>query len=356
MILLILALACAPKTSTLQTDFDPMAGPVVPAMEAPVYASGHSLPKDSLVAQVALGHKWDEALSGAAAALALMDDAQPTLESAQHAAHRAGYPYPVKRVSMGWMDAGAYPDELGRSLAASLKEGDDLGLARVRTQDRDRWVALIAHPADALAPIRRELRRGAEVPIQTRAPCTWSLISPRGELKTGTTPDTVALDEQGEWWLEVRTLNAQVASIPLYVDMATPTGPLFDLPGEAVTGPGDGVALALELLADVRQTFGLVQLQRDGTLDTLAATPLAQVLDKNWTAQDGVARLRAAGFVGGPAHQIHCTGPSVAGCLDRMLRDPRRRLALLDPGLRLVGGGAQVGTGSVTLLLNLASE
>jgi len=254
------------------------------------------------------------------------------------------------------MDPGTYPDELGRSLAATLREGDDLGLARVRTQNKDRWVALVARPADMLAPIPREFRRGAEITIRTRSPCTWSVVSPSGKLMKGTTPAKVSLKEAGEWWLEVRTLNAQVVSVPLYVDMATPPAPLFELPGETVTGPGDGMDLALELLEKLRQTFDLVALQRDGTLDTLATTPLAQVLDKKWTQVDGVARLRAAGFVGGPAHQIHCSAGSIAGCMDRMLRDPQRRSALLDPGLRLVGGSAQVGTGGVTLLLNLASE
>jgi hypothetical protein len=356
MIAMFLALACAPKPSALLAGFDPRAGPTVPAMVAPMYASGHGLPKDALVAQVALGHRWDEALSGAAASVAMDDRTVPTLEAAQHAAHRAGYPYPVKRLSVGWMDPGAYPDELARTLAATLTNGEDLGLARVRSQGKDRWVALISRPADTIAPFRRELRLGAEVPLQTKNPCTWSLVSPSGQLRTGTTPDKVVLGEAGEWWLEIRTLNAQVASLPLYVDMATPPAPLLELPGESVTGPGDGMALAVELLQDVRLSFGLVELQRDGTLDTLSATPLAQVLDKNWTQQDGLARLRAAGFVGGPAHQIHCRAGSVAACLDRMLRDPLRRVAILDPRLRLVGGGAQVGTDGVTLLLNLTSE
>ena len=341
MIALILALACGPKQSPLPTDFDPKAGPLVPAMAAPIYATGHGLPK---------------ALSGAAAAIALDHDSGPTLEAAQHAAHRAGYPYPVKQLSVGWMDAGAYPVDLGRSLAATLRQGDHLGLARVRTQDKDRWVALVAHPADVLAPIHRELRLGAEVPIQTRSPCTWTLVSPSGKLSRGTTPDKIPLGEAGEWWLEVRTLNARVASVPLYVDMATPPAPLMDLPGEKVTGPGDGVALALELLEDVRKSFGTVQLKRDGNLDTLAGLPLTQVLDKKWTNDGGMARLRAAGFVGGPAFQVHCKAPSIATCIDQMLRTPAMRSGLLHPGLRLVGGAAQVRTDGVTLLLNLASE
>jgi hypothetical protein len=227
MIALLLALACAPKPQALPAGFDPKAGPLLPAMEAPIYASGQSVPKDVLVSQVALGLKWDEALSGAAAAMALLDGQPLTLEAAQHAAYRAGYPYPVQRMSMGWMEAGVYPDELGRSLAATLQEGDQIGLARARTGDRDRWVALIARPVDALSPISRELRLGAEVPIRTRTPCTWTLVSPRGQVQTGMTPAMVALEEAGEWWLEVRTLNATVASIPLYVDMATPKGPCW---------------------------------------------------------------------------------------------------------------------------------
>jgi len=182
------------------------------------------------------------------------------------------------------------------------------------------------------------------------------LVSPTGKLTKGTTPDKLVLNEAGEWWLEVRTLNERVASIPLYVDMATPPAPLLELPGEKVTGPGDGVSLTMELIEDVRRMFGMVTLQRDGTLDTLAATPLAMVLDKRWTREDGIARLRAAGFVGGPAFQVQCSAPSVASCIDQMLRDPIHRSALLHPGLRLIGAGAQVRTDGVTLLINLASE
>jgi len=355
-IVLLLALACGPKPADLPPEFNPKGSPLVPAMDAPLYTSGLGLPKDALVAQVALGHRWDEALSGAAASIALDTSHAPTLEGAQHAAHRAGYPYTVKSLNFGWMDVGVYPEELGRSLAATLREGDDLGLARVRTQDRDRWVALVAHPVDRIAPIFRELRMGAELPIKASSPGTWTVVSPSGKVQRGTTPAKVVMNEAGEWWLEVRSLNTQVVSLPVYVDMATPPAPMLELPGESVTGPADAVAYALDLLDDVRDSFAMVPLQRDGTLDTLAGLPLGQVLDKSWTQEGGEARLRAAGFVGGPAYQIQCQASSVANCIDKLMRAPVSRAALLHPGLRLVGGGAQVRTDGVTLLLNLASE
>ncbi len=353
---LALAMGCGPKPTPLPNDFDPTAGPVIPAMEAPMYATGHALPKDPLTAQVALGLRWSEALSGAAATVGLELEAQPTLEAAQHAAHRAGYPYPVKSLSIGWVPVGEYPEELAEALRRTMREGDDIGLTRVRTLGKDRWVALVAHPNGYLQPIRREMRKGAEVPLKTAAPARWSLISPTGRLTTGTTPASPALDEQGEWWLHLRGLNATLVSVPLYVDIATPPTSVLELPGESVTGPGDAVALTLDLLAEVRHAFRVPGLTEDGTLTTLAQYPLEQVLDDSWTLEVGVERLQGAGFVGGPVTQVHCTAPTVATCLDRLLSEPTGRSALLNNGYRLIGAAAQARTDGVTVLLNLASQ
>jgi hypothetical protein len=351
-----MVLGCGPKSTPLPPSFDPTAGPVIPAMFAPVYATGHGLPKDPLTAQVALGHKWSESLSGAAAAVGLEVQSDATLQAAQHAAHRAGYPYPVRSISIGWVPAGDYPDELADGISRILRQGDDLGLARVRTLGKDRWVALIAHPTERLEPIRRERRKGTEVAIRTTSLCRWVLVSPSGTMHTGTTPDTAMLDEQGEWWLQVRSLNALVASVPLYVDLATPPAPVIDLPGDSVIGPGDAIDLALELMGDIRQAFGVSGFLTDATLQTLAHYPLKQVLDDSWTLVGGVNRLRGAGFIGGPVTQVHCSAPTVATCLDAMLQEPVNRSALLNQSYRLVGTAAQVRTDGVTLLFNLASQ
>ena len=192
MLPLMLAFACASKTpdGPVEAVVDPAMQPVLPAMEADVYTAVQTLPRDSLVAQVALGMRWDESLSGAAAALGL-DDIEVTLERAQHAAHRSGYPYPVRVVSSGRVWAGTHPDALVRTLHKILGKEDHLGLSRVRRGEQDRWVALISSPVDQLRPLQRKQEMGATPEIRTAGPSTWMLVSPSGAVKAGSTPSVL---------------------------------------------------------------------------------------------------------------------------------------------------------------------
>lgn len=353
---LLLALSCAPKSGPVvgsTTDVVPI-GPL-PAVEALMYTTGHTLPKDDLVAQVALGMNWEEGLSGAAAALAI-DSTDITLERAQHAAHRAGYPYPVRVVSSGLMDVGAYPEALVRTLNTVRRQGDHIGLVRARDGNSDKWVALVASPVDMLKPFAREQKVGAKLEIQTSGPSTWMLVSPSGVVTSDQTPDTLLLDEQGEWWLEVDGVSDTIAAIPLYVGMRTPPGPVIELPGRVIEGPADAALEALTLVSEARDAFNVPRLREDATLETLAQYPLELLLSEQWDRESGHVRLQAAGFVGGPVGQIHCQASTVAACVDGMLRSGREREYLLNPDFRVGGAAAQVATDGVTVVVNMASE
>ena len=110
------------------------------------------------------------------------------------------------------------------------------------------------------------------------------------------------------------------------------------------------------MVNDIRSAFEAVALAEDGTLQTLARHPLEQVLDGSWDRDAGEARLRGAGFVGGPVAQLWCAATTVESCIDELLADADGRAALLHPQLRLGGAAAQVRTDGVVVLLNLTSE
>ena len=357
LISLLVTLACAPKPVAVDArpSVDPATQPILPASVAPVYATGHALPKDELVAQVALGFAWDESLSGAAAALALDDNALG-IERAQYAAYRAGYPYPIRVVSTGSVPAGTHPDALVRTLHTVMQQTDRLGLARVRSDATDRWVALVSSPHGKLEPFAREQNIGADLAVRTDVPGTWMAVSPSGRIKSGPNPGTISLDEEGEWWVEVDGTERMVAAIPVYVGMPTPTGTVIDLPGAEFPGPVEAADEALLLVSDVREAFSMPRLRDDGTLETLAQYPLSLILSEAWDRAEGEARLQAAGFTGGPVGQVQCRGGTVAACVDSMLRSGRERAVLLNPGFRIGGAAAQVSTDGVTVVVNMAAE
>jgi len=357
LIYLLLALACAPKqpSAVESPAIDATTQPVLPAVAAPVYSIGNALPRDELVAQVALGLAWDEGLSGAAAALGLSD--QPMgLERAQFAAQRAGYPYIVRIASSGEVPAGMHPDALVRTLHTVMGKADRLGLARVRTGTNDRWVALVSSPIDVIQPFAREQALGASVQLRTTGPGTWMAVSPAGAVQSGIMPGEVSFDEQGEWWIEIDGTEATVAAIPVYVGMRTPNEPVLDFPGRDFDGPVAAADEALFLVSEVREAFSMTRLRDDGTLETLAQYPLNLLLSDAWDRDAGHGRLQAAGFMGGPVGQVQCHGPSVASCVDSMLRSGREREHLLNPAFRIGGAAAQVSTNGVTIVVNMATD
>jgi len=357
LIYLLLALACAPKqpSAVERPVIDSDLQPVLPAFDAPVYSIGNTLPRDELVAQVALGLPWDEGLSGAAAALGL-SDLPLGLERAQYAAHRAGYPYSVRIASSGEVPAGTHPDALVRTLHTVMGKADRLGLARVRTGNNDRWVALVSSPIDVVQPFAREQDLGASVQLRIAGPGTWMAVSPAGAVQSGVIPGDVSFDEEGEWWIEIDGPEKTVIAVPVYVGMRTPKEPVLDFPGRVLDGPVAAADEALFLVSEVREAFSMTRLRDDGTLETLAQYPLSLLLADAWDRDAGHGRLQAAGFVGGPVGQIQCQGSSVASCVDSMLRSGREREHLLNPAFRIGGAAAQVSTDGVTIVVNMATE
>ena len=358
---LALAAACGPKKER-RTDTElppgvaPQVPPILPADRAPVYAVGATAPRDLLVAQVVAhaGLPWVEALSGAAGRMALDPTARPDPLDARWLATVAGYPHHVEAVIFGDEAAGAFPVGLLRALDGRLPPGAQLGLARARVLERDRWVALIGLPAVELAAFPREHAKGATLRLPADRPGRWTLVSPVGVLRAGPLPVDAVLDVDGEWWLEVETAQG-TTGLPLYVDMKTPPAPLLSSAGERVAGPVETEARAHAVLAELRQAFGAPPLAPESTLKALARQPLEEARAGRWDAAAAVGRLRAAGFVDGPALALRCAAPTVPACLDQWMRVPAARAQLLDPALGAAGFAVETSTDGVQLVLQAAA-
>jgi hypothetical protein len=340
-------------------DFGLEAAPILPAPDAPRYAVAQGTPKDPLVAQVvASGLPWDESLSGAATALVLDDEHEPSLVRAHWAAIRSGYPYPVVGLTMGEVPAGEPPDGLATSLEAQLGPGAHLGLVRARVSvNKDRWLALIGQSTGTLTDFPREIEVGEVLQFDLAGGGSFRVLSPSGWQATQELPHEAVLNEAGEWWYEVVDLAGRpVANIPVHVGMATPKSALLEIPGDVPESAAEIALWVLEDLNEIRRAFDRPPLQADSTLATLAAVPLDKFIQGTWDRASGESRLQGAGFVGGAVVQAACTGTTVATCLDGLLRTVDGRAALLHPDVRLVGHAAELRTDGLSLLLNLASE
>lgn len=335
---------------------DPESRPILPSPEAELYATGGETPRDPLVAGVASKLPWDEALSGAAGALALRSGA-PDAARVAWAAYRAGYPYKVRAVLTLEVGPGVWPEALVTQLQGQVAPDEHLGLARARMGANDHWVALIGAPRGArLAPLPRELGLGAELEVQAEGAARWRLVSPSGALREGALPTRLGLDEAGEWWLELDAgADAPtLVAVPIYAGMApTPEGPL-DTPGAPPMSVAGASAEAALLLGELRADFSLGPLRADETLAMLGREPLEAAVAGRWDGAAAAARAEGAGFRDAAA--ARCVAPTVALCLDAMMRDADGRAALLSPDRALVGVAVALEVDRVRLALLAAGE
>jgi len=348
--------ACAPKAPppAAPTGVEPAMSPILPAAVAPLYALGEIVPRDPLVRATveAGGLPWVESLSGAAGRLAMGSEGPPDLVSARWAATRAGYPYDVQQVIVGEEVAGGYPTGLAELIRQKLRPGDQIGLARARVLERDRWVVIIGRPALQLPDFPREQRQGAVLQLAADRPGRWTLVSPVGVIHEGALPVAAVLDLDGEWWLHIEGVEGRLG-LPLYVDIPTPASSLVGDAPRGLKGPQDAEAAVLQILGDVREAFGAPALQLDPTLRALTAHPLEALQAGQLDHGAAEARLRAAGFLVGPSRVLSCKAPDAAVCMDSLLRAPEARSALLDPTAAVVGLSLVVSTEGLALVLAL---
>jgi len=162
---------------------------------------------------------------------------------------------------------------------------------------------------------------------------------------------------EGEWWLEIHR-GKVYSSVPLYVGVGTPVSNIFfseDI-GLEIGIPSEVEEDALILIEEMRVREGLVPLNYDKMLVSLAQYPLQYFLDGNWNASTGVEHLQKAGFVGGPTYQLACQAETALACLDQLSWAIESRQALLDSQIRNIGIATYVDTSKIAFLINLSSE
>lgn len=346
-----LMLACQPKAVAPEGPLATI--PQVPAPQASWYTVQTDTPKDFLVAQMARDFSWSEALSGAAAEVALKVVDRPIrLQDAQWAAVRAGYPFTVSNVIVGDVEIDQFPKDL-RGLLLKQKH-NHLGIVRVRKGTLDRWVVLVAQQGNLTNDFPREVELDEEVTVEGRG--TFRLLTPEGTVSSGALPLTKRFSQPGEWWLELD--SSPSVSIPLYVDEGTPVHPLFvtEDVGLEIEEPDRMEEDAFILLEEMRERKGMVSVFEESQLLTsFADSALKEVLSGNWNHEANIDLLRKVGFVGGPVYQVICEGSTVYACLDGLSWTLNGRQAFLDPDIRSIGMALHVQTNGVVMVINLSS-
>ena len=352
MILSLLTLACGPKNATSPEGPLPSI-PKIPAPQAVRYSVDLDTPKDFLVAQMVRDLPWSEALSGAAAEVALKVVDRPIrLQDARWAAIRAGHPYPIDQIIVGDVDIDQFPKDLQKMLQSTT--ATRLGVVRVRKGTMDRWVVLLSKDGPLTEGFSREFDVGSELKVEGDG--TYRLLTPNGRIKHGELPLKQPMEE-GESWLEVVS-NRGVVSVPIYAGEGTPVHPLFmtEDVGLEIAEPDRLEEEAFILIEEMRERQGLVSVFEDSSLlESFAEQALESVLSGTWSRTEGIQLLEKVGFVGGPVYQVTCQGESIYACLDELSWTIEGRQALLDPAVRSIGLTTHVQTNGVVMVINLSS-
>lgn len=330
--MLLLVLAACPKPVEVEGPPVMEGRPVVPAPVAPVYTQAPGVPADLLI-RWAVG-EYDEALAGAAGALAFIHDEHKAIDESaiRWALYRAGWPYGYTGVELATVAPDTVPEALV-STARALPKGTPFGLARVRDDDGDTWVLIVSEVTQPLAPFTREAEIGEvlDLGVQQRA------LAPSGELLTG----PIAYGEPGEWLFEASGTGWSLTA-PIYVGEDTPEDGPFLSVDTARPSETDAEALAGERINILRDLLGADDLEVDPVLSSLA---------RKAAESDG---FEPSTVYDGSAVALSCTGETVQGCLDETFWsiDARRKLA--NPEHTHVGVGARWTTAGLRVWVVLA--
>lgn len=327
-----LLLACVATSRPPRVD--PEVLPTLPSPRGDVYGHGAATPKDPLVARVAEGVTWDEALSGAAAgvALALLSGQPADAATVRWKAVLAGYPYPVVAKTVAVSDHGEVPGALVAEARRQAGEGIDLGIVRARGREQDVWVMLVGERRAELPPVPREVAVGDAIALGAGA--EWTVADPFGAVRR-VAGDLVA-DAEGEWLLRATVGGDVVATFPVYAGTRTPEAPPL-----AVTASGaTPEALARATVDAVRDAYGLAPYAADAALDSVARSRM-RTLREGGEPPAAEGQLRAAGFVDGAVAGAWCRAATVNACLDQLWWSVERRGVL-------VGDYGSVGVAAAT--------
>lgn len=358
--LLILALlaACAPKVPPSASVIAKELGfGTTPRLTPSVSASYMVVPArltDPVIAPLLRGRTADGALTGAASGLALAiagNKGGMARWELREALWRAGWAFPVYD-ARAWTTSvsGPPPQELFAWVDA-LAEDEPFALARARGRDQDAWVALRARPPFALGPVPRLANVGTPVSLPALPGATWRAADGSGLVQSGSLDAgaTLLLGTAGEWILDVRANDRELARFPIYVGISGPTEPALRLPEPfPVSSEEDAHALAVALLDAVRTTYGLPTWKGNPILDQALQRYLAN------PEAGSAAALDSLGFPAAEAIAWACDDTTVENCIDTWIWDVRRRAALLSPAIDGYGLQVAMDSSGVHMALLLA--
>lgn len=303
--------ACVPARLRFRP---PPPAAILPPPDGEVYGAAPGEPRDPVVAALvrkAHADGWDEALSGAAGALALSEvnrageapTRRPNDATLRWIALRAGWSGGVRHVATVSAETGTRPEAV---LDAVKRLGDGpFGLARARGPSADTWVLLAGSPPSPAANgIPVTALRGERVRLPSNA--AWRASAPDGRVLAPT--GTLVLDAEGSWLLEARGQDGVTTTLPVFVRAPMPaTPPPFQ--GALVVDTDEGsLSSVMEALAE---WHGVETPRHEAYLDTVAKVRLATAASA--PLQESLARL---GWTEPFAGELRCVAPSVERCVE----------------------------------------
>jgi hypothetical protein len=331
--------------------------PVLPAPEANVYTLAPSPPADFLVATVANGLPFDDALAGAASGLAIPLSQDQGFDSADlsWACVRAGWPYPLSDMRSLTVDKDAHPE--GLLAGIELSPTSRIGLVRARSANSDTWVFLQSEVLVKAQPFEKTqtLNTRFPNPFSEETALNTHLLSPTGHLYS--LEKEQVLDETGEWLLESHQNGTLVLRAALFVDMKAPQNAL--IPYQAELPPEeDPTDLAALILSDMHRLYLGTEkaLRRETSLDTSARMAL-KAWKENQALTAAHVRFEKLGYVREPRGEVLCSGATVRACLDNLYWSIPLRKELLSEGHDVMGiAASQDKSGNILLMINLAAN
>lgn len=343
-------IACGPKTVT-SIDYGAM--PTLPSPTAGSYGRSPSTPADAAVAHLAGERRLDAYLSGTASGLALamaLEGGELTRREIRDAAWMAGYPYTITDARAWRVEEGAAPPAELTSWLEATPPASDLALVRARGRAGDVWVALSARPPVDLGLLPRVATLGETLRLPALAGARAIIADPEGRMTETdlTEAARIELNTDGEWVFEIWKNDARVANFPVYVGIEAPLYPLLPAGDTPLAPPAEMSALAIELLDETRDVYGVSPWERDTFLDALAQQLVAQ------PSLSREATLKRLGLPAGRADVWRCTARSVEDCVDHLVWSPTHRATLMSPDIGLMGIASELSGGEVRIAVVLS--
>jgi hypothetical protein len=326
--------------------------PILPAIDADIYSTAPTTPRDHKVATAAAGLEWDESLSGAAANLAIDLSSNMPIDAAsvRWAGLKAGWPYPVTYAAMELVD---HQSDCPTSLLESIPAHTHVGIARARGASADAWVVLatnvqrVALPFSNVQALNSEFR----LPYENSEGLSIRAYGSIGELQTGS---SIRFDHEGEWVLEVidEAQQTLILRAAIYVEGESPDyAPIEPAPADM----DNTEAEILSMINEVRGHFVDGNLISEPLLSSTARSSLQEWIE-NGAPSPSHEYLGAITLTGNPPEALICVGETPRACVDQIYWSAQNRGALLNANQAGAGIASEVIDGVIHAVIHLAGN